>query len=235
MSLLASKSRKEGEGGPSSCSGCSGCSDRRAWWLERWQQSWITSDLTLFSLSAGDWRPETGDTLTRFMSTVVLLPSLRDMKPFVRRVQRPTTTHPHSSTIRPTFEPKPKAEPEIARKRTFMTTNSTSESDALMQYLLRPMSTLSCFVSDIQNMAKAPGFGLSHLRFTEHAAYQLAPLQTMTAFTCLAHIHVGRSASSGSWWVYGNQIRAKSVLLRVSDYPSIGANQHTKRNDADSG
>ena len=33
-----------------------------------------------------------------------------------------------------------------------------------MQYLLRPISTLSCFVSDAQNMAEAPGFGTSLLR-----------------------------------------------------------------------
>lgn len=104
-----------------------------------------------------------GDTLTRFASTAVLPSSIRDMKPFVRRVQPRTTSHPHSSTM-PMFEPIPKVELKINRKCPTTKTSGTSENDALMQYLLRPISTLSCFVSDAQNMAEAPDFGTSLLR-----------------------------------------------------------------------
>lgn len=91
------------------------------------------------------------------------------MKPFVGRSRPPTTS------TRPTFEPIPKAKLEIDRTRTVMTTSSASESDALMQYLLRPISTLPCFISDAQNMAEAPGFGASLLHITGRPANQLTP------------------------------------------------------------
>ena len=155
---------------------------------------------------------------------------IRDTKPVVRRVQ------PHSPPM-PMSEPIPKVALKIDRKRTAMKakTSDTTENDALMQYLLRPISTLSCFVSDAQNMAQAPGFGTSLLRSQGVLPSNWSPLQTGTAFICSAHIHVGLSASLGSWWVYGNQILAKSALLRVSCYPSIKPSPQTKQNDADSG
>jgi len=68
------------------------------------------------------------------------------------------------------FEPISEAELKIGREGTVMKKCDTSENNALMQYLLRPISILSCFVSDAQNMAKVPGFGTSRLRFTEYPA-----------------------------------------------------------------
>ena len=102
------------------------------------------------------------------MSTVVLSPPVCDVKAPVRRVRVPATPLPRSrsrSHLKPALEPTHKPVLRIDRKPTVIMTSATLENDALMQYLLRPISILPCFVSDAQNMTKAPGFGASRLRF----------------------------------------------------------------------
>ena len=139
-----------------------------------------------------------GDISTRLVSTEVLPSSIHDMKPVVKRAQARTTSHSHLSPM-PMFEPIPKVDLKIDRKRVTTKTNGTSENDALMQYLLRPISTLSCFVSDAQNMAEAPDFSTSLFRSQSVLPSNWPPLQIGTAFTCLARTHAGLSASLGSW------------------------------------
>ena len=106
-------------------------------------------------------------TTTRLMSTVVLSSP-------AGRVQASTTSRPRSHP-KPALEPTPKPVLRIDRKPTVIKTSATPEHDALMQYLLRPISILPCFVSDAQNMVEAPGFGTSCLRFIERPTYLLAP------------------------------------------------------------
>ena len=100
---------------------------------------------------------------TRLMSTVVLSSPVRDLKAPVGRVQAATTSRAQHQ--KPALEPTPKPVLRIDRKPTVIKTSATPENDALMQYLLRPISILPCFVSDVQNMTEAPGFGASRLRF----------------------------------------------------------------------
>lgn len=97
------------------------------------------------------------------MSTVILSSPVRDVKAPVGRVRAPTTSRLQHQ--KPALEPTLKPVLRIDRKPTVIKTSATSENDALMQYLLRPLSILPCFVSDVQNMTKAPGFGASRLRF----------------------------------------------------------------------
>ena len=74
-----------------------------------------------------------------------------------KRLQHPILVHPHS----PRLNPRPNSVLATKRKHTVIETSGTSENDALMQYLLRPISILPCFISDAQSMAEARGFGTS--------------------------------------------------------------------------